>query len=53
MGLAKLSLLDTVDFGELDIFLLEAGCCLLIVGSECFAVSTPKHEVWLLNTRKS
>lgn len=33
MGLAKVCLVDTVDFGKLDVLPFECGGCLLVVGS--------------------
>jgi len=48
LALAKISFLDTVDFGKLDVLLLESSCSLFIVGGESLAVSTPIDlSVWV------
>ena len=39
--LAKVRLVDTVDLGELNVLLLEAGSSLLVVGSQSLAVTAP------------
>ena len=39
--LAEVRLIDTVDLGQLDIFLLQSGGGLLIMGRESLAVTTP------------
>jgi hypothetical protein len=41
MGLAKVCLIDAVDFGKLDVLAFECRGCLLVVRSKSLAVATP------------
>lgn len=41
MGLAKVCLVNTIDFGKLDVLVFKCRGCLLVVGSKSFAVATP------------
>jgi hypothetical protein len=41
MGLAKICLIDTVNFSKLDVLVFECRGCFLVVGSKSFAVATP------------
>lgn len=42
IGLAQLSLVDTVDFSELDVLLEQSAGGLLVVRSQCFTMSAPR-----------
>ena len=45
MGLAKVGLVNTVNLGELDAFLLQSSRGLLVVRSQSLAMSTPIHRL--------
>jgi hypothetical protein len=44
MGVAKLSLVNTVDFCDWDVLSLEAGSSFLVLRCKLFAVTAPKHQ---------
>lgn len=46
MLLAEIGLLSAVDLGKLDALVLEGSGSLLILGSECLAVATPRGVDW-------
>lgn len=48
MLLAEVSLLDTVDLGELDALVLESRSSLLVLGGESLAVAAPGSEDWMI-----
>ena len=43
MGLAKVGLVNTVDLSDLNVLLLELGCCDLVFRRESLAVPAPAN----------
>jgi len=39
--LTKVGVINAVDFGKLDVFILEGSCSLFVMRSQGFAVTTP------------